>query len=156
MKVFCLLLLIGATCVIAEIHADPLDKSPTDTTPPLLQENKRETDLPTPQTEPTTEDGNQIAYNLVGMVALLAPEEDEDGDAYLVRLAITGLLSILAIVLMNILSPTVLMVLALFGLVLTVVGFVESDHKVRYLKRMVAVWWLTYMSSAGDKSPKGD
>ena len=36
MKVFCLLLLllIGATCVIAESHTDPLDKSPTDSTPP--------------------------------------------------------------------------------------------------------------------------
>ncbi len=146
MKVFCLLLLIGCTCVIAEIHADPHDKSPTDcATTPLLQENKlaEKTELPPPQDEPTTEDDNHIAYNIVGMVALLAPEENEDADAYFVRLVITGLLSLVAIVLVNLVSPMVLMVLAAIGLVFMVVGFVESDHKFRDLKRMFALYWLT-------------
>ena len=139
MKVFCLLLLlvIGATCVIAESHTDPLDKSPTDSTPPpLLQENKL-------ADEPSTKGNTHIAYDIVGMVALFAPEENEDADDYLVRLAITGLLSLVAIVLVNILSPMVLTILGGIGLVVMVVGFVESDHKFRDLKRMVGFAWLT-------------
>ena len=148
MKVFCLLLLllIGATCVIAESHTDPLDKSPTDSTPPpLLQENKlaEETERPQPLDEPSTKGNTHIAYDIVGMVALLAPEENEDADDYMVRLAITGLLSLVAILLVNILSPMVLTILGGIGLVVMVVGFVESEHKLRDLKRIVGFAWLT-------------
>ena len=108
MKVlFCLLLLIASTCVNAENNvennaennAETFDKSPTTcANPPILQENKLEEYS---QIEPSTKGANRIAYDIVGLMTLLIPEENEDLDSYFVRLAVTGLLSLLAIVLIK-------------------------------------------------------